>query len=207
MAVPDKAEGYGNLDKQNVFKLTFSEDLSAAPIWEAYDNSETFPAVDSYGSTTAGKLFVGTTVNGDIAMICLVATTSASPGADWIPAGATGGSANPNRLEGTTSYVTDPTTPSSGEAILWNMVVELPSDLEPSDDMEHLLQVKYSYIGSTPALSWFYNDNTEGAPNWVGITRVTHGIRHSASGASGPNYYANIPFAGVEETVEGWITE
>ena len=70
MAIPDEATGYGNQDTANVFRLTFDQTLSSAPIWEAYDNSSSFPAVDASGSTIAGALFIGTTVNSEYTREC-----------------------------------------------------------------------------------------------------------------------------------------
>lgn len=199
--------GYGNIDAANVFQLTFDEALSSDPIWEAYDNASVFPLVDSYGSTVAGKLFIGTTGNSNKPMIALVATTGGSPGASWLPASATAGSANPNRLKGTTNYVTDTDyVAAAPSSITWNMCVEIPYDMEPSDDMEHLLQCKYTYTGDAPGLVWAYNTGTEGTPVWTTMTPGTDGIRHCASGASAPNYYANIPYSSVEVTTEAHIT-
>lgn len=198
--------GYGNIAKANVFKLSFSENLSSDPVWEAYDNGQAFPLVDASGSTTAGKLFIGTTGNSNKPMIGLVATTGGAPSSSWLPASATAGSANPNRLYGTTSYVTDSDYDTSSDYITWNMCVEIPYDMEPSDDMDHLLQCKYTYTGSAPSLTWAYNTGTEGAPIWTTMTPDTDGIRHCAAGASAPNYYANIPYSGVEVTTVGWVT-
>ena len=57
MAIPSKAIGAGNIDAAEVFKVTFSQALSTAPKLEAWDNSETFPAVDSEGTTTEKEIF------------------------------------------------------------------------------------------------------------------------------------------------------
>lgn len=209
MAIPNKATGYGNNSvAQNVFRLTFSTALSQAPTYEAYDSAATFPAVGT-DLTVAKKIFAGTAGNSSKPMLSLVATTSAAPSSAWKPAAATGGSANPNRMKGTTNYVTDPTTPGAGGVIRWNMVAELPSDLVPATDnveMQHDLLIRYTFTGGAPALTWAFNEGTEGTPTWTNLTPGTHGIRHSKSGAVTPSYFATVPASGTQDTVEGWVT-
>ena len=209
MAIPSKATGYGDgSTAQNVFRLTFSTALSQAPAYEAYDSAATFPAVGT-DLTVAKKIFAGTAGNSNKPMLSLVATTSAAPSSAWMPAAATGGSANPNRLKGTTNYVTDPSTPGAGGIIRWNLVAELPSDLVPATDnaeMTHDLLVRFTFTGATPTLTWAYNEGTEATPTWTTLTPGTHGIRHAKSGAVTPNYYATVPATGVQKTVEGWVT-
>lgn len=212
MAIPNKAVGYGNNSTaRNVFRLTFSTALSAAPTYEGYDSAAVFPAVDT-ALTTAKKIFAGTAGNSNKPMLSLVDTSSGAPSSAWKPAAATGGSANPNRLKGTTNYVTATATPGAGGVITWNMVAELPSDLVPSTDnaeMQHDLLIRYTFTGATPTLTWAFNDaasGTEGTPTWTTMTPGTHGIRHAKSGAATPNYYATVPVSGTQDTVEGWVT-
>lgn len=209
MAIPAKATGYGNNSvAQNVFRLTFSTALSAAPTYEGYDSAAAFPAVGT-DLTVAKKIFVGTAGNANKPMLSLVATTNAAPSSAWKPAAATGGSANPNRMKGTTNYVTDPSTPGAGGVIRWNMVAELPSDLVPATDnaeMAHDLLIRYTFTGGAPTLTWAFNEGTEGAPTWTTLTPGTHGIRHAKSGAGTPSYFATVPVAGTQDTVEGWVT-
>lgn len=191
--------GGGDITKQYVFCLNFSEELSSDPRWEAWDNAQTFPTADTYGSTTTGALFVGTTAYAR-PMIALMATTAAA-GSTW-PSTATAGNANPNKLYGTTSYVTDTNYPGGTNGkIYFNIAADIPHDLEPSEDLNWLLQCRYSYTGSTPTLTWTYNTGTEGTPSWTGLTPGTHGIRLCAAGASDP-YYANIPYSGTEWTAQ-----
>jgi hypothetical protein len=209
MAIPNKATGYGNNSvARNVFRLTFSQALSQAPTYEAYDSDQAFPAIAAL-LTVAKKIFVGTAGNSNKPMLSLVDTSSAAPTSAWKPAAATGGSANPNRMKGTTNYVTATATPGAGGVITWNMVAELPSDLVPSTDnveMQHDLLIRYTFTGATPALTWAYNEGTEGAPTWVNMTPGTHGIRHAKSGAGAPSYFATVPVAGTQDTAEGWVT-
>lgn len=187
MSIPLKVTGAGNNSTaQNVYKVSFSDALSSAPKYEAWDNSSTFPAVDSSGSTVAKEIFTGTTGNSNKPMLSLVATTSSAPTSAWKPASATAGSANPNRMKGDTNYVTDPTTPGAGAAILFNMCLEVPSDatVPSSSSMNALLEIVYTYTGSAPTVSWYANEGTEATPTWTQLTPGTHGMRFCNSTAS-----------------------
>lgn len=204
MAIPNKATGYGNNSTaQKVFRLTFSTALSSAPKYEAYDGA-TFPAVGT-AVTTANTIFAGTAGNSNKPMLSLVDTNSA-PTSAWKPTSATAGSANPNRMKGQTNYVTAGNTPGAGGTITWNEVLEVPSDATTSSSMNIDLLIRYTYTGSAPSLTWEYNEGSEATPTWVALTPGTHGVRHARSGASSPNYLANIPASSTEDTVEGWIT-
>lgn len=206
MAIPAAATGYGNNSTaQNVFRITFSEALSSAPKYEAYDGAS-FPATGS-AVTTANTVFAGTAGNGNKPMLSLVATTSAAPSSNWKPASATAGSANPNRMKGQTNYVTDPTTPGAGGVIRWNEVLEVPSDATTSSTMAVDLLIRYTYTGTAPVLTWAFNEGTEGTPTWTTLTVGTHGVRHTRAGTVGGGpYLANIPAAGTEDTAMGWVT-
>jgi hypothetical protein len=208
--IPNKATGAGNNNAANVFKIDFSKALSTAPKLEAWDNSETFPARDVAGATVAKEIFTGTTGNGSKPMLYLVATTSSAPGADWKPASAVAGSNNPNRLKGSTNYVTDPTTPGAEESILFNLGAEVPYDatVPSATEMAHMIQVRYTYTGDAPVLTWSFNEGSEETPSWTEITPGTHGLRYcnsSTSWAAGP-YKLTLPASSVVDAGEVGIT-
>lgn len=116
MAIPSRAIGYGNNSTaRNVFGLTFDQALSSAPKYETYDGG-TYPAVGS-GTTTTGKALAGTAGNSSKSMVSLVDTSAAAPTSAWMPASATGGSANPNRVKGQTSYVTSAATSAGSSGV------------------------------------------------------------------------------------------
>ena len=116
-AIPSKAVGGGNSSTaMNVFRVSFSQALSAAPQYQAWDNGSTYPAVDASGSTTVKEAFTGTTGNSSKPEYALIDTTSAAPSSNWLPSSASAGSANPNRLKGSTNYVTSPVTPAPASA-------------------------------------------------------------------------------------------
>jgi hypothetical protein len=209
-----EVEGYGNVDKQNAFAVLFSEDLSALVTYYCYDNNQTFPATDSV--ETANNEVLAGTDSAALSMVSLVDTTNASPGASWKPGSATPGEANPNRMQGNTSYVQqDGTIRSSSERITFNMVVEVPDDALTSMAFGFDLKIVYSYTGATPTVDFQVNTGTEGSPSWQTIEHEgssAYGILHcrinsgDKSGGDG-NYYANIPESGTEDTVEGWADQ
>lgn len=204
-----EATGYGNgSDAQNVFGVAFSQDLSSLVKYEAYDNDQTFPTLDTV-VTTANDVLAGTAGNSSKSMVCLVDTTNAAPSSSWKPASATAGEANPNRLKGQTNYVEqDGDIIEATERITFNMVVEVPSDATTAMAMGFDLLVRYTYTGTAPTLTWAVNTGTEETPSWTTITPGTDGILHcrAGSGAAGDgHYYANIPASSVEDTAEGWV--
>jgi hypothetical protein len=212
MAIPAKCVGGGNNSTAaNVFRITWSQALSAAPVYQMWDNSSTFPAVDAAGSTTAKEAFTGTAGNSSKPMYALYCTSSAGPGAaDWFPASATGGSANPNRMKGSTNYVTDPTTPTASGVTKFNISAEFPSDAAvPSSSSQNiLLQVQYQYTGSAPTLTYAFNDGgSEGTPSWTTFTPGTHGIRLVNTSTVAGTYKYTLPTSGVDTVDEVWVTE
>lgn len=208
MAIPNKATGYGNNSTaRNVFAVSFSQNLSSLVKYEAYDNDQTFPAVDTV-LTVANIILAGTTGNSNKSMVCLVDTSNAAPSSAWKPANATAGEANPNRLKGQTNYVEqDGSIVTAGGRITFNMCVEVPYDTQTSDPMGFDLLVRYTYTGTAPTVTFQFNEGTEGTPTWTSLTVGTHGIKHCRSGSSSPsNLFANIPVSGTEDTAEGWVT-
>jgi hypothetical protein len=205
MAIPAKATGYGNNSTAvNVFRITFTQALSSAPRYEAYDGA-VFPATGSATTTTNGIFNTG---SGSGSMLSLVDTSGGAPTSAWKPAIAgTGGSANPNRMKGTGYYVTSTATPGAGGIITWNEVLEVPYTATTSTTMSHDLLVRYTYTGTAPSLTWAFNEGTEGTPTWTTMTPGTNGLRHCRTGtvAGGP-YLADIPASSTQDTTEGWIT-
>lgn len=203
MAIPFKVAGAGNgSSAQNVYRITFSQALSDYPVYKAWDNSQTFPSVDSSGSTTNKEIFTGTTGNGNKPMLSLVDTSSSAPSSNWKPTSATSGSANPNRLKGNTSYVTATTIPSAGGSIRFNMCLEVPYDatVPSTSSMNAMLEVTYYYTGSAPTVTWAANEGTEGSPTWTTLTPGTHGIRFcnaSANPSNSSTWKLTLPTSGT----------
>lgn len=215
MAIPSKVIGAGNANATQCFKVTFDQALSTAPKIEAWDNSETFPLKTASGATTALEIFTGTTGNGDTPCIAAWSGGAESsgnlPGASWHPASATGGSANPNLLLGTTNYVTCTNTPGLGGDIVFNLSLEVGFDATVPSTTEYaaIIQIRYTYTGTAPALVFAYNDGgTEGTPSWTTFVPGTDGVRFcnaSTSWAAGP-YKLTLPGSGVVVASELGIT-
>ena len=212
MAIPNKAVGAGNNNAANVFKITFSQALSTAPKYEAWDNSATFPAKDASGSTTAKEIFTGTAGNSSKPMLYLADTNAGAtaPGSNWKPTSATAGSAVKNRLKGTTNYVTAANTPAQNGYITFNIGLEAPYDatVPSTSSMAHLIQIRYTYTGSAPTLTWAFNEGTEETPTWTTLTPGTHGFRYCNTGtswAAGP-YKLTLPESGTVDAGEVGVT-
>ena len=210
MAIPLKVTGAGNQNARNVFRVVFSQALSTAPQLEAWDNILDFPSRTSPGSSAAKEVFTGTAGNGNIPMLYAVDTSSAEPGDDWKPAAATAGSANPNRLEGSTSYVTATVTPGAGESMYFNLGIEVPYDasVPSTSSLAHVVQIRYRYSGTTPVVSFYANEGTEASPTWTQLTPGTHGIRYCNAGttwAAGP-YKLTLPESGTVDAPEIGVT-
>lgn len=212
MAIPSKAIGAGQATAAtNVFRITWSTALSTAPKYEAWDNSATFPAKDAAGATTTKEIFTGTTGNGSKPSLYLYdgGATPTAPGTNWKPTSATGGSANPNRLKGTTNYVTAGATPGAAGFIWFNMGGEFGFDatVPSTTAYNYLLQIRYTYTGSAPTLTYSYNDGgTEGSPTWLTWVPGTNGMRHVNVGTISGTYKLTLPTSSTVDTGEIWIT-
>src|SRR3989304_2653063 len=115
MAIPNKATGAGTgSTAQNVFRITFSQALSAVPTLEAWDNSNF--------NTTTLEIFTGTAVNGTKPMLSAVSTTNGAPTSSWKPTTAAAGGATINRLKGNTNYVNlAAAAPGAGDTVRFNL--------------------------------------------------------------------------------------
>lgn len=207
MPIPSQVAGAGNNSSaQNVFKVTFSQALSAPPTIESWD--------DSTFSTTIKEQFAGTTTNGNIPYVAAIATTDAAPAASWKPATPTAGGAVANRLKGTSNYVNGGVNiPTAGGAIRFNINFEIPVDCTvPSINTFGILAIRYSYSGALPSITWQYNDvaagGTEGAPQWTSISPGAAGnfIRPADAGTTSANVAVTKPTSGVLDAAQVWVT-
>jgi len=211
--IPNKATGAGNNNATVVYKATFSTALSSAPRLEAWDNSQTFPAVDATGSTILKEIFTGTTGNGSKPMLAGyiggLSSAPTLPGASWHPGSATGGGANPNLLKGSTNFVNTTVVPGTGEAIVFNLSQRVPFDatVPSTTSMNALILIRCNYTGAAPTIALDFNEGTEGTPSWTTITAGTHGIRFCNAGTiSGGPYKLTLPESGTVDAGEQWVT-
>lgn len=207
MSIPSKVTGAGNNSSaQNVFRIQFSQALSANPTLESWD--------DATFSSTTREQFTGTPINGLIPYLSAIATTDGAPLSNWKPASPVAGGAVANRLLGTTNYVNLSTViPVGGGIVRFNLDFEIPSDATvPSTNTFGVLACRFSYSGATPSLTWQFNDNsaggTEGAPAWTTITPGAAGnfIRPADSTATSSNVSVTKPVSGVADAGAVWVT-
>jgi hypothetical protein len=208
-----KVIGGGNYNATQCLRVDFSEALSTAPKLEAWDNVSAYPVSDALGATTANELFTGTAGNGNIPMLACWSggqvSAPVSPGASWHPASATAGSANPNLLEGSTSFVTATVMPAALGNIIYNLSFRVPSDatVPSASSMAFLMQVRYTYTGLPPVLSFRYNNaGTEGTPIWTVYTAGSEGVRFANIGTVGAPFKLTLPAAGQLYAGELWVT-
>lgn len=208
MAIPFRPTGIGAVAAFRVFRINFSQALSAIPELHAWD--------DFNLNTVTGKIFTGTTVNGNKPMIGAIGADIA-PSAAWWPASAVSG-ANLNvasRLKGTDGWCKlDDAAPGINGDVFFNFNFSFPSDITPSDVISCCLSVLYKYTGSTPSVTWYGNDGgTEGAPIWTSLTSQPKGtngaatvIRPSDAGGDGVGDVVTIPGSGEIFPAEVWAT-
>lgn len=169
--VPFKPTGIGAVAAQNVFKVTFSQDLSANPKLKAWD--------DYNMNTVDNKIFTGTTVNSSKSMIGGIGLTAASA-AGWWSNSETAGAAvdNASLLRGDDGYCyLSAVAPSAAGAVYFNLNYYIPSDLLPSHNMNHVIGIEYEYTGTAPVVKWYGNRGTEASPDW---DELWHGVKGSA---------------------------
>jgi hypothetical protein len=207
MSIPSNAAGAGNNSSaQNVFRIQFSQSLSANPTLESWD--------DSTFSTTAREQFTGTAGNGNIPYLSAVATTDSAPVANWKPVAPVAGGATINRLKGLTNFVNLSTIiPVAGGTVRYNLNFEVPFDATvPSTNTFGVLACRFSFSGATPSLTWQFNDvsagGTEGAPQWTTITPGAAGnfIRPTDAGANSANLVITKPTSSVVDAAQVWVS-
>ncbi len=211
----DSASGYGNINFCSVFAIYTDQNLSSRLKWRAYDNNSTFPTTDSL-TTTTNPVLKGTVGNSWESMVGLI-SASVRPGDNWLSnAGRASSTAHSNRIAGVTYYVLEARPPmTAGQYSPFNMVIDVPSDVETSYNMKFNLEVEYSYTGTAPNIAFMYNCTPQAiaVPKWSTVTgaaggeaSITRGIKHCRANSTPPNdLYANIPVSGVEKTAEAWI--
>lgn len=168
-----KPTGIGAVAAKNVFKLVFSEDLSAVPKLKAWDNYNM--------NSVLHKIFIGCTQNGDLPMIGGIGLTAA-PAASWWPTTKTVGAAvgTGSLLMGNTGFCQlAAAAPSALDELFFNLNYKFPvptgtppnTDPKPSDTWSHVIACEYEYTGDPPDLSAYGNDGgTEGSPSWTALT-------------------------------------
>ena len=151
-----------------VLKITNTEALSTAPKLEAWD--------DNSHSTTAKEILAGTTGTGNTSFIKAynsgTEASNTAPSQNWCTnTTATGGSANPNALKGTTNYVTADSTPGASGNTTWAIACCIPSDASAGETGHTgVLTYEYTYTGSAPTIQWYANSaDNDTTPTWTEV--------------------------------------
>ena len=207
MAIPFKPTGIGQVAAKNVFRINFSEALSAIPELHAWDDFN----LDTIGN----KVFTGTAVNSSLPMIGAIGLLSA-PVANWyvsslIVAAAVDAA---SLLKGNDGFcLLDSTPPSGGDDVFFNFDFSFPDDVLPADTMAFALSVLFNFTGATPSVAWFANEGTEAVPVWTGLTDQPKGsvgaatvIRPSDTGGIGVADTVTIPASGEAFPDEIFVT-
>lgn len=208
MAIPFRPVGIGQVAAKNVFRINFSQALSAIPELHAWD--------DFNLNTVANKVFTGTAVNLNKPMIGAIGADIA-PTAAWWPANLVAGAAvnNASRLKGNDGYcLLSAAAPLANGDVFFNFDFRFPSDVLPADTMAFALSLLYKFTGPVPSVTWFGNDGgTELAPVWTALTTQPKGtssaatvIRPSDAGGDGVGDVVTIPGSGEAHPAEIWAT-
>jgi len=195
MATYCRVSGAGNNNASYVIRVVFSVAPIRAPFLKAWDNS-------SCNSTT-GKVFTGTTGNGNEPVIIAKETTSGLPGSNWVTnvVKASGG-ANANKLKGDTNYVNFPNTNTTQ---YFNIALLLPSDFG-ADTYTFTLQAG-GYFSSSPTITFAFNNQTYGGTE-ASPAYTTWGNYSAYYSSSGSSTSSIIPiYLGGSNTIneEMWI--
>ena len=197
MAIPFRPVGIGQVAAQQVFRISFDQDLSQIPELHAWD--------DFNIDTASNIVFTGTTVNTFLPMIGAIGLTAA-PAANWFPASEVAGAAvdTASRLQGNDGYIfLSSAAPVAGD-VFFNFDFSFPSDVLPSDTMFFVLLFQYIFTGVAPVITWAANDGgTEGSPVYTTLTtQLGHVngtatvIRPSDTGGTGVGDTVTIPTVG-----------
>lgn len=210
-----KAAGAGTgSTARNVFRVTFSQALSAIPVLEAWD--------DANYNATARQIFAGTSVssavNGSsVPLLYATATTSVTPSSAWKPTSAAAGGAMTNRIKGSTNFVNlSSAAIAAAGYVLFNIGLEVPSDatVPSTTSLQYVLAIRYQYTGATPVLTWEYNQvegipggGTEATPVWSTITAGAVGdtIRFGDTSVTSANVFITRPTTGTVQSGSCWI--
>lgn len=211
--IPFKPTGIGQVAAKNVFKISFSQALSTIPKLKAWD--------DYNLNTVVNDIFVGTSVNGNLPLIGAVGLESA-PGASWWPSGLTvnADAGTATRMKGSSGYCKlASVAPEAAGEVFFNLDYKIPSDLQPSSTVNHVLAVECQYTGATPTIRWYANRGTEGTPDWIELLPRAQGYQmisgdteirptDSGEGYDGTqNYKISIPDSSEEFADEIWVKD
>ena len=130
---------------------------------------------DTNHNTTNKEILAGTTGSSNTPWLKAVDTTNGAPGTSWTNSDITLANAanpdeGPNALKGDTYYVPTAATPTTGDSITYNVICYVPSDSGAgTTGHDPVYTFRYTYTGTQPTITWYFNSGTEGSPNWTTI--------------------------------------
>lgn len=212
MAYPFKINGACASTQKNVRRIRFTRPLSSVPTVRAYDNAAVYPTTDGT-TTTAFRIFQGTSVNGNQSMLIYLDTKhSGPPDPSWWTS-ASSSSSSTVLMEGNNAFLTFRYSASSmvaGATLTMNAIMVVPSDINPTADMLHNVVCRYTFTGSIPTIQFTANNEhaggTDASPAWGTITTDTHGIKFASGSATNSAILATIPLTGTLHTKTAWVT-
>jgi hypothetical protein len=206
----------------NVFKASFSEDLSTPPQLHAWD--------DYLMLTADHKIFKGTVLTGYSAgppevlgkpLIGGIGLTM-PPAADWFPTAKVVGAAVDvaSLLKGDEGFCQcSGVAPVAEEETFFNLDYKIPCDLLPADSIGHVISMEYQYTGAPPVIGWYANVGTEETPDWVLLFPGVEGsapqpgmtVIRACDGGEGYNgtqtYKLTRPISGQKFPDEIWLMD
>ena len=208
MSIPFRPVGVGQVAAFHVFRINFSEALSAIPELHAWD--------DFNLNTATHRIFTGTAGNSTKPMIGAIGA-DAAPSASWWPTTLVAGAAlnNASRLKGNDGYcLLAGSSPGANDDVFFNFDFSFPSDALPADTYSFCLSVLYKFTGDVPSVTWYGNDaGSEGTPIWTSLTGQPKGnngaatvIRPSDAGGDGVGDVVTIPPSSEAFPDEIWAT-
>jgi hypothetical protein len=211
MPTYEQVANAGNVAGQNVYKVRFAgAPCSDVPQLQAWD--------DHLMTTTLVESLAGTAGNGNESLVAAAHTTPGATGAAWVPASATPGGAQTNRLKGNDSFcLLGTTAPATDEERRFQLAFGCAADSAPgASGHQPVLGVKVFYAGAPPVPEFSYNAGSEGAPTWVAMTSgvkgtpMAMGVKNTIH-ATGPNTTTTAldpvtkPGSGEKWAEEQWV--
>lgn len=202
-----KVYGAGSTISKNVFKVLFTEALTAVPQIRVYDRSVSFPASGDLTSSDYG-IFSGSSYNEFKPMMALIDTTrNSTPSTNWYSLATIKVGAATCLVKGDSSYFKFNYSPGSmiaNASLYFNMQMGIPNDINPTIQSDHDIAIRYMYSGDTPDVLVYGNSETNGGndsvPYWELIIEDSFGIKFGDSSSSTLNVSLTIPLSGMEKT-------
>lgn len=201
---------------KNVFKVKFTQALSAVPYITSYGSSTAFPLTGVSTATTT-PIFTGNYSNSNKPIIHAIDTTrEGPPSSSWYLASTIMAGAATCMLKGDASYLQFRYSVGSltaNASLTYNTLLKIPYGCYPTMDFQHDMVVWFTYTGPAPNVQFYANNGhlggTESAPQWTEIVSGSQGAIYGNAVATNWSVYVNIPLvstASFEVTKTIWVS-